>query len=66
MNYGTGKPLSEHCSYLRDDAERHRRILDAAERNSVIEGLPPLQQKTRQRILEQLKTDASRRQEPSE
>ena len=44
---GTGPTLKETCAWLRDDAERHRRILDVAERNSVIEGLPPFTEELR-------------------
>jgi hypothetical protein len=54
VEFGTGPTLKEACPWLRDDAERHERILDVAERNSVIEGLPPFQEETRQRILAQL------------
>lgn len=41
MEFGKGPTLREACPWLRDDAERHARILDVVERNSVIEGLPP-------------------------
>ena len=37
---GTGPTLRESSPYLRDDAECIARILDVAERNSMIEGLP--------------------------
>jgi len=50
--------LSEFCPWLQDPQQRHRRILDVAERNSVIEGLPPFSEETRQRIADQLKAIA--------
>lgn len=53
-NFGEGPTLKDACPWLQDTAERHRRILDVTERNSVIEGLPPFQPETRQRILDQL------------
>ena len=52
--FGSGPLLKESCRWLRDDAERHKRILDVTERDSVIEGLPPFQEETRERLLEQL------------
>lgn len=54
IDLGKGPTLREACSWLRDDAERHERILDVVERNSVIEGLPPFREETRQRMLHQL------------
>jgi hypothetical protein len=53
-NFGTGPTLREVSPTLRDDAERRARIIDVTERNSVIEGLQPLQAETRWRLLEQL------------
>lgn len=47
---GTGPTLREASSYLSDDAECIARILDVAERNSVIEGLPPFAATLRQSI----------------
>ena len=47
IDFGTGPTLKEACPWLRDDAERQKRIVDVAERNSVIEGLPPFQEETR-------------------
>jgi hypothetical protein len=52
--FGTGPTLRQACSWLRDDAERHARILDVVERNSVIEGLPPFREETRQRLMAEL------------
>ena len=51
---GKGPILKEACPWLRDDANRRQRILDVTERNSVIEGLPPFGQETRERILAEL------------
>ncbi len=51
---GKGPILKEACPWLRDDANRRKRILDVTERNSVIEGLPPFRQETRERILAEL------------
>ncbi len=53
-NFGKGPTLRDACPALRDDAERRARIVDVTERDSVIEGLPPLQEETRRRILAQL------------
>jgi hypothetical protein len=50
MNFGTGPSLKDACSWLRDDAKRHERILDVAERNSVIEGLPPFHDALREKL----------------
>ncbi|HLA84460.1 MAG TPA: hypothetical protein VJL29_06675 [Thermoguttaceae bacterium] len=63
---GKGPTLKEACPWLRDDAERRRRIVDVAERDSVIEGLPPLREETRQRILRQLEVIASPGPTPAE
>lgn len=52
--FGSGPLLKDACRWLRDDRERHQRILEVTERDSVIEGLPPFQEETRQRMLEQL------------
>lgn len=59
INFGTGPALKDACPWLKDDAERHARILRVAERNSVIEGLPPFQEEIRQRIAAQLSAIAS-------
>ncbi len=53
-NFGTGKSLSEASPYLQDEAERHARILEVAERNSVIEGLPPFTEEIREKLRKQL------------
>jgi hypothetical protein len=49
-HFGTGPSLKDACPWLRDDAERRERILDVAERNSVIEGLPPFHDELRERL----------------
>lgn len=54
IQFGTGPTLKDACPWLRDDVARHERILDVTERNSVIEGLPPFQEETRQRLKAQL------------
>jgi len=60
MDFGKGPTLIEACPCLRDDTERIERILDVVERNSVIEGLPPLREQERDRIRELLRTTAAR------
>lgn len=54
IDFGKGPTLREACSWLQDDEERWNRILDAVERNSVIEGLPPFSDETRRLLLEEL------------
>lgn len=51
IDFGTGPTLREANPHLRDAAERRAQILDVAERNSVIEGLPPFDDETRARML---------------
>ena len=53
---GSGPSLIDTSPWLRDPAERHRRILDVAERNSVIEGLPPFTDETREKIRAELES----------
>lgn len=53
---GSGPSLIDASPWLRDPAERHRRILDVAERNSVIEGLPPFTDETREKIRVELES----------
>jgi hypothetical protein len=48
--FGTGPTLREANPWLSDDAQRHARILQVVEINSVIEGLPPFSPATRERI----------------
>lgn len=44
------KSLYEGCHWLKDDRVRNERIFDVVERNSIIEGLPPLSQAFRNRL----------------
>jgi hypothetical protein len=53
-NFGTGPTLKDASPYLRDDKSRIERILAVTEINSVIEGLPPFQEETRERIRQAL------------
>lgn len=53
---GSGPSLIDTSPWLRDPAERHRRILDVTERNSVIEGLPPFTDETREKIRAELES----------
>jgi hypothetical protein len=55
-NMGTGPTLREASPWLQNEAERHERILDVTERNSVIEGLPPFDPATREKIRLRLKS----------
>jgi len=55
-NFGTGKTLREASPHLQDAAERHARILEVAERDSIIEGLPPFTDEIRTRLREQLES----------
>lgn len=66
IQFGTGPTLKDACSWLRDDRARHERILDVAERNSVIEGLPPFQEETRRRLMVELQVLAARQPTPAE
>lgn len=54
LNFGTGARLIDASPWLRNQAERHERILRVTECNSVIEGLPPFQAETRARIAAEL------------
>lgn len=66
IDFGTGPTLKEACSWLRDDRTRIELILDVAERNSVIEGLPPFQEEFRRRLKDQLLALASQQPKTSE
>lgn len=57
MDFGKGPTLEQANPWLHDEAERVDRILDVAERNSVIEGLPPLSEEMRRKLRKEL-TDA--------
>lgn len=54
-SFGSGSTLAESATFLRNPADRHRRILDVAERNSVIEGLPAFSRPTRAKIAAELR-----------
>jgi hypothetical protein len=66
IDFGTGPTLRQACSWLRDDNERWRRILDVVERNSVIEGLPPFQPEMRQRLMALLQALSASSSKPDE
>ena len=66
MKFGTGLTLREANPWLRDDESRRARILDVTERNSVIEGLPPMSEEIRRQILKQLVSIDERGPEPGE
>ncbi len=53
-DFGKGPTLTQANPWLQDEAERIERILDVTERNSVIEGLPPLSEETRERLRKEL------------
>ena len=53
-NFGKGPTLRDACPWLTNPEDRHRRILDVTERDSVIEGLPPFREETRNRIAARL------------
>ncbi len=53
-DFGKGPTLEQANPWLRDEAERVERILDVTERNSVIEGLPPLSEELRRRLRDEL------------
>jgi len=66
MDFGKGPTLEHACQSLEDRAERTERILDVAERNSVIEGLPPLSDELRRQLREQLNAGVEPRPAPVE
>ena len=53
-DFGNGPTLKEASSWLRDDDARIEQILTVTEINSVVEGLPPFQEETRERIRQRL------------
>ena len=61
LHLGAGPTLLEACPWLQDDHIRHERILDVAEPNSVIEGLPPFTDQFRDRLRAELWDIAERR-----
>ena len=54
MKFGRGTVLRQHSPYLRNSKERAARIVDAAERNSVIGGLPRFGQQRRGKMIRKL------------
>jgi hypothetical protein len=53
-DFGKGPTLEQANPWLHDEAERVDRILDVAERNSVIEGLPPFSEEMREKLRAEL------------
>jgi hypothetical protein len=53
-DFGSGPTLKEASSWLHDDDARIEQILTVTEINSVVEGLPPFQDETRERIRQRL------------
>ena len=49
-DFGKGPTLKEASSHLRDEHVRIERILTVTETDSVIEGLPPFREETREWI----------------
>jgi hypothetical protein len=49
-DFGKGPTLKEASPHLRDDQTRIERILTVTETDSAIEGLPPFDEETRERI----------------
>lgn len=66
LNFGTGPKLKDACRWLQNDQARREQIMDVAERNSVIEGLPPFQEETRQRLMKELKDLLAQQLKPAE
>jgi hypothetical protein len=58
--------LVESNPWIRDAAARHKRFLDVAERNSVIEGLPPFTEAFREELLIEVNSVSVRERELSE
>lgn len=65
-NFGTGPTLRDASPWLQDDAQRRERILDVAERNSVIEGLPPFPESLREQLRREMAAIAARQSAPVE
>ena len=53
-DFGKGPTLVDSNPWLRDEAERIERILEVTERDSIIEGLPPFSEETRQQLRNEL------------
>jgi hypothetical protein len=65
-NFGKGPTLEQASPYLQERAAGTERILEAAERDSVIEGLPLFPEDFRQRLREELNRDGERDRERPE
>jgi hypothetical protein len=65
-SFGKGAILKDAFPQLRDDKSRIERILAVAEADSVIEGLPPFDEETRNRLRQQLKDRSGRCPAPAE
>ncbi|MGO8744548.1 MAG: hypothetical protein ACLQNE_01035 [Thermoguttaceae bacterium] len=65
-DFGKGPTLEQASPYLQERAAGTERILEAAERDSVIEGLPPFSEDFRQRLREELNRDGERDRERPE
>jgi hypothetical protein len=63
-SFGNGPTLKDASPWLQDDEERANAILTATEINSVAEGLPPLEDETRQRIRDRIIQTSARVREP--
>ena len=50
MSSHISQSLFEGCHWLKDDHARNAKIFEVVERNSIIEGLPPLSQAFRRRL----------------
>lgn len=53
-DFGKGPTLKEASPWLRNNDARIEQILTVTEINSVVEGLPPFQAETRERIRQRL------------
>ncbi len=54
IDFGKGPTLKDASPRLRDHHDRIERILTVTEINSVIEGLPPFTEETRERLRDRL------------
>ena len=67
IDFGTGPTLQVFSPYLCNAAERHARILEVTERNSVIAGLPPFSEEFRAQLLQMVtEMDAEHASAPNE
>jgi hypothetical protein len=66
IEFGSGPKLKQAFPWLQDDKVRHELILDVAERNSVIEGLPPFDDEMRQQFKDDLANLAAKQKSTAE